>query len=814
MNRVQKNNKNMAGQIIPAFCLGSAISALLVSSALAIEPVSDADLSEITGQDGVTIIVNGQVRDPGTLQINPDAGTAGVSATLQYAGASATEPLIGAIGNNGVNTVTLGGKVGFTSTIDLDAGVNAAGTTPGVSLGVQSSWNRMRLQVGNMLAYAGDAGSATPTIGYGALALDGAGTASYLQQAGALLGNPINIAANKLHLTIGGKQFDPAATVLANNPYGQFYYRQGVAGTGAELVLDKFYFDVGFTPGTGGMIGACGKSTTCDPLTYGGFTAGRSGLYIGTPHLDFNMTYAINLRAQPLGGATGGFRTDQADSLGMAYWGWTGGFNNAELLLSSGGLWTPSAVAGTKYNPDNPEDTAAGYTAATRSQGLNISFHADFDNLFTWVVGQAGARAVIGFGDWASLTNATGVNKVWGLNAPNIAIDVVNAGSLAPGGLCWGGKAYGNQSLCQGTIGATGPSTAWANGALAPGLAVTATKPGTFMSLPPTATGIALAVRDLSLQAYSRNVTIYDDMNNNGLYTDTVGGVAETKTYQWALIYTLGQIDANIFYYPGDTAGTANGVTSDVVFMSQSFYPNGYDNNNVLLGNTNLMIRDSAKTLGIGFVQSNLLFAAKKFNIALIAGATGPAGTGGIQLSSNDVRFEFQGLLAGGPSPVLTQASFEKMFYMDMNLEMSKFVALLYPDSSNGYPFLGFSARMTFGDTTVAPTNSSIGVPAAADGTYMSLGEPSNPKTDFRIANITGDVNMTAGRVFLISANDSVNAPDKIRRLQIAETIQIGTAVSGGAALTGQVKFGGQPLGAITIPSGQIYSSFTLKPQL
>lgn len=811
MNRVQKNNKKIPGRILPMLRLSVAVSAALALPALAIEQVSDDDLSEITAQDGVTLVINGQVRDAGTLTINPDAGVAGVSATLQYTGASATEPLIGAIGNNGVNTVTLGGKVAYTTTIDADIG--AAGATPGVSLAMQSTWNRMRLQVGNMLAYAGDAGSGSPTIGYGALALDGAGSSSFKQQAGGFLGSPINIANNQLHLTIGGKQFDPGATVLANNPYGQFYYRQGAAGTGAELVLDKFYFDVGFTPGTGGMISACGKSTTCNPLTYGGFTAGRSGLYIGTPHLDFNMTYAINMRAQPLGGAAGGFRTDQADSLGMAYFGWTGGFNNAELLLSSGGLWTPSAVAGTRYNPDNPEDATGGYTAATRSQGLNISFHADFDNLFTWVVGQAGARAVLGFGDWASLPNAA-PGKVWGLNAPNIAIDVVNAGSSAPGGLCWGGQAYGNQSLCQGTIGATGPTAKWANGALAPGVAVTATKPGTFMNLPPTATGIALAVRDLSLQAYSRNVTIYDDMNNNGLYTDTVGGIAETKTYQWALIYTLGQIDANIFYYPGDTAGTSNGVTTDVVFMSQSFFPNGSDGNNVLLGNTNLMIRDSAKTLGIGFVQSNLLFAAKKFNIALIAGPTGPAGTGGIQLSSNDVRFEFQGLLAGGPSPVLTASNFEKIFYLDLNLQMSKFVALLYPDASNGYPFLGYSARMTFGDTTIAPTNSSIGVPAAADGTYFSLGEPSNPKTDFRIANITGDVNVTSGRLFLISANDAVNAPDKVRRLQIAETIQIGTAVSGGAALSGQVKFGGQPLGAITIPSGQIYSSFILKPQI
>lgn len=783
----------------------AAAVAMAPITALALQSVSDDELSSVTAQDGLTLSVNAPASiGTGKVRLNPDAGTAS-SATVEFYGVSGSTPLMASIGNNGAPNGA--SPVTITSSVIMDAGANGGGS-PGLSLDVQGSWSRMRMQTANQLVYSGDAGSSSPTVGYGAMALDGPGSVSFAQTAPGLFGAPLNLAADKLHITVGGKQFDPTAVVLANNPYGQFYYRQGAAGTGAELVLDKLYFDAGFTPGIGGRISLC-SATGCNPLGYGGFNTGRTGLYIGTPHLDFNMTYAINLRTQPTGGTSGGFRTDLADPKGgLAYWGWTGGFNNAELLISSGGSFSPSATAGAHYNPDYPGDTSGTYTAAPRNEGLNIGFKADYDSSFTWLVGQAGGRAVIGFGDWASLDPS-----VKGLSAPNITIDVINA-NQGSGGLCWGGKAYGSgaSGVCTGTVGSsTGPSAAWGNGGLAPG--ATSTNPGKFLNLAPSQSGLALAVRDLSLQAYSRNVTIYDDMNNNGLYTDTVGGIPETQTYAWSLIYTLGQVDGNIYYYPGNTGGTANGLTADVLFMSQSFYPTGSNGTNVLLGNTNFMIEDSASTLGVGFVQSNLLFAAKRLEMLLQTGTMGAAltNTGGIQLSSNDMRIELQGLLAGGKLPNLTASQFEKMFYLDMNLQMSLFQALLYGDSSNGYPFLGYRARMTFADT--AALGSVIGNPAASDGAYVSLAEPSNPSVDVRFANITGDVNITGGRVFLISANDAVNAPDKVRRLQMSQTMQIGATVSGGSALSTNVKFGGKQLGTINIPTGQIYSSIILKPQ-
>jgi len=149
--------------------------------------------------------------------------------------------------------------------------------------------------------------------------------------------------------------------------------------------------------------------------------------------------------------------------------------------------------------------------------------------------------------------------------------------------------------------------------------------------------------------------------------------------------------------------------------------------------------------------------------------------------------------------------------------------------TSNGYPYLGFSNRLTLGDTVLA-SGSTIGVPEASVGAngcqglnptsgvdcnYISLGEPSSPGTDFRVADISGDLNVINGVLGLFSAADSVDSPDGKPKLVLAATVQIGTTIGSGTTspLTGIVKFGGSTLGYVAIPSGQLYSYVALKPQ-
>lgn len=714
------------------------VGMLASAGAHALDLVQDSELSEVLGQAGLTVSINSDVvgSSTGTVTWNPDAGNA------YSAAAVASGFQMNGIGNKGAGIGAGGVSTSgdFTTTLVTDFGSST--TNPAVSL--QADWTRTRFFTDNLKLRS--VSNVLSTHGFGQMAIDSSGSLSLINTAGLFSMSPTDAASRQLRLTLGS----PQVGVASPGSYGQIYYRQGTAAGSPEIVLDKLYLDVGFTPGVGGTVGVCGGSSSC-----GTFGATASGLYIGTSHLDFNANWAINYRGSP----TGVFTTANNDAPGLAYWGWTGGFNNAELLISGGGLWPNAAT----YNGDNP---------AGRTQGLNLNFHGDFDNNFNWLVGQAGGRALLQFGNWIKLPGAT-----YALNAPNITFDVINT-SQGPGGLCWGANVYGTTATC------TSATFTKPNGQ---------TVNGQFVNIAPTGTALGLGVRNLSLQAYSTGVKVLDDMNNNGLFTDTVSGVAETQTFNWALIYALGKVDGNIYLYPGNQAGTGNGLAADVLFMTQSF------NNaaNPLTGNTSLMIGDTTSQVALGFTQSNVLFAASKLYMSLAAS--------GILLKSSDARFEFSGRFGGGNIPNMTQRV--KGFDMDLNLETNNLEFSLFPATSNGYPYLGYGARVTL-------VNSATSIATAdADGSYLSLGEPSRPGVDFRVANMTGDVQVQNGRLFLISAADTVNAPDGVRRLQIAQDILVGTTVSGGTALRGDVKFSGSALGSIAIPSGQLYSSLILKPQ-
>ena len=727
-------------------------------AAFGLEAISDNDMAGMSGQSGLTYIVSSgtSLGNSGSVfQWTPDAGTTS-AATLESQGFQ-----INGIGGQGTSTDTSGSATTsgpFSITSNFDVGSN--GTTPALSM--NTSWTYLRLSMPSLLLLNA---SGTPTsYGYGSFVIDGSGTFAMTNFAGLLNGSSVN-SNNRLYFTLGSPQIGQGVTPATS--YGQIYYRQGGAGS-PELIFDKIYMAMGFNPAYGGVFGACGSSGPCGGtaagLASGGFsTANGGGLYIGSPKLDFNMTYVLAYRPTP---STVGFTTatssgDPIENLGT--FGWTGSFDNAELLLSGGGFWSGAA----NYNPDLP---------AGRSQGLNASFHANYDPNFNWVIGEGGGRAILNFGGWHNLPGAT-----WGLNVPNLTLDVVNQGQ-EPGGLCWGAKAYGPASSC------TSSTTAWANKSENAN-----STPGTYLDLPPTGTALGFAIRDMSLQAYSTQVTLYDDLNNDGIFTPN-----EIRNFNWGLMYTLGQVDGNVYLYPGNSTANGNGLTADVLLMTQSFANNTYP----LLGNSNFMIVDTTTNLGFGLTQANILLGARDLGINLTSS--------GLQLTTPDLRMQVEGLVAGGPVYTMTPSTFEKMMYVNINLESNNFSLTLSQGTQNGYPYLAFTNHITFADT--AASGSTLGIPAGGDGSFISLAEPSNISADFRIADITGDINVINGQIFLISAGDTVDAPDAIPRLQLAGDVQVGST-AGGNALTGVVKFGGAELGTIAIPSGQIYASIMLKPQ-
>ena len=135
-------------------------------------------------------------------------------------------------------------------------------------------------------------------------------------------------------------------------------------------------------------------------------------------------------------------------------------------------------------------------------------------------------------------------------------------------------------------------------------------------------------------------------------------------------------------------------------------------------------------------------------------------------------------------------------------------------------------------NTDVANFSESVLGTSADDGSFFSVSEPSNNNVDLRLADIQGDMAIIDGRVDM---RGSLEDGDGKPKLRIANTLQFGStatarmndavtgttlpAIASGSA-AGQpldikrVEFGNLPLGRIVIPSGQIYSSITLEPQI
>lgn len=856
---------------------GWAFAILLCSTAgYGLQPIDDQALSNQVGEGGITMVVTnpGNIgydttgATPTNFFLNPNNGVAASSATFEINGLQ-----IKPIGNGGAASGS-----GLSSTIVLDSGADASGG----GFGLTATWARQRVLNDRLLLLGGDAPSsapyATPAAGatgatqyvFGQTAFDGSGTFKLATSRGLLSTNGTVDANMQARLTIGpstlptgNQQF---ALYTSTAGYGQFYYRQDPVTAGSpQLVLDNFFFDAGFAPGTGGMIGACtsAASSSCG-YTNNKFASGSSGFYLATPRLDFNMTFDFNMQAAP----TTSLQTSTAansyttTAQSLAVWGWQGDFSGngggatsnvgAGLLIGGGGVWPNSAVA---YNPDTP---------ASRLDGINIAFHGNYDpSNFAWYVGRAGE--VLSFGGWQTIP---GVD--WSLSAPNITLAPVKAGQ-GPGGLCWGASAYvGTGGSCGSYNKPTIPGTTLAvTGQYLDTNGLAGKSPNNTNAGSGANAALGLFIRDLHLQAYSTNVQLFDDLDQAGNFTGTAlnnagATVSKTITEPWALIYTLGQMDGNIYLYPGNGAA-GNGLTADVVLMTQSFQNNANPaqyNSNFLIGETCTPASGTANcnipnpttwcnpscTMGIGLMQSDMLFAANQLNLNLNnASATDGAG---VQFNTNDLRIQIQGLFAGGflrdqsGSYAMAQPGFNTTAttagqnmvvgsFVDLNLEATAARLTVSPQLTtyNGpggkpYPYMGLAGHFTFispGATNnsanvggTAPTASAIDLQPAScgtvasrtcDGTYFSLAEPYAPTSDVRFSTLQGDLTIlasassspTPSQVFLMSSADPSFSDGK-PRLRIANTLAIGGCADGGGATAGSCgsyATGAMPLSAI-----------------
>lgn len=457
----------------------------------------------------------------------------------------------------------------------------------------------------------------------------------------------------------------------------------------------------------------------------------------------------------------------------MLFWGWRGHWTDLYLeFLKSGGR-----VDG-------------------NGKGFNSSIKFNYDPDFVWAVGEGGNNpAYLEFGNWTRLPGNS-----YAFDIPFFGVEALAGGATAQGtgGLCWGNAAI----------------TATANGVcsgsgIGPVASQSAVQPiNVRRNTDPSALGITF--RDMHIAAYSSTVNTADRTISGK------AGAPVVSTYNWALIYTLADLDAEIFVSPYNDSQSAR---LDLAVMSQTHATDASASDRTRWNTgSNFMIGDTDTGFGIGLMGADVL-------IALRNGRMGMTSTG-IKTDAPMFRYQLRGMLGGGAIPDMTIP--QAMTYVDVNVEADRYVFTLGPGQGAGDSYLAYSGFINLANLSDANFASPIGTGNHAhdDGTYLSLSEPSFSKLgiDVRFADIRGSVGVGEGKIEMQGEGDL--GPGKIQLL-VSNNLYIGmsssvpcawgvscTMAAGSPLVVNSLEFGGKSLGSFAMPSGIVRSQLTFFPKV
>ena len=690
---------------------------LVFQPSQAFDALSEGELSEISGRDGLSLNIenqNGITADQ--LHWRVDKNT--VYENDLYVNDIAFVPIDI---NGGATSAPL--DISFA----VDAFTNGSSGNP--SLGLDLTWERMRYQMGSI--YMSD----DPSASFGQLALDAPGRAFLVGDGGIF-----NVDGANASLLLDLGNVDTSSVNASDwSPIdpGQLFYRQGAVGS-PELTLGNLGFHFFMPQGTVGID--------------------NDGLLVETApgsRVDFNLTFDLLYDAS---GASP-FEYAAADDLATLFYGWRGGWQDMLFRLDTRGSWPGG---GNNFAP---------------TQGVTASLGLDFASDFSVVVGEAAEnRAYVEFSNPISLPG-TGLggtpisNRDFQLGS--LTLDPIHAGQ-GPGGICFGNNTntIGASSAC-GSAAAANPNSI----------------PLQMVNVAPQNNALAVLARDWRLRAYPQTVIYRDDVLN------------ETINEGWALIYTLGDLDGNIYLYPQ----SGGGLMLDSVIAIQTF---GVTDQERWQNGTHFMIGDTDKNLAIGLMGADLLFATDDAMVSLE--------NTGLRLDTSKARFQLRGMFGGGDIPNLNTA--QKIAYADLNLESDRLVFNLMPAPA-GESYLGYSGFLSLVNLNESGfSNEQGGAHNHDDGSYFSLAEPGFDRlgVDFRLADISGDIELLNGKVDLRNSIETGNGAPELR---VSHTIKLGQTATlpdtgvGDVLRIGRVEFGGQNLGSMVVPSGQINAALTLKQQ-
>ena len=489
---------------------------------------------------------------------------------------------------------------------------------------------------------------------------------------------------------------------------------------------------------------------------------------------------------------------------------WKGAFKDARLIWGVGGEWGAS-------NQFDQASRPGGLRLESRWNYVNSLDGLSADKEFRWRFGEAaGQQWGIELSDWRNLPGAQYAHD-W----PLIAIDSIPASATA-GILCWGGADNGSTGAC--TSGGSQVQLA----------------PGQVRSYGLSGTGydsLGIMARDGNILAYSNKVRIMQ-------------GESEHRVMDWGLVYTLANVDGNIYIYPGgNPTDPTTGMIMDILLMSQSFDASNVQNTewnhathwdrgmHLMIADTKACQPDgpiscagSEEGMGIGLIGSSLLIGANDTRFWIKPAATeGDVYDSGIDLLTPQARLHVKGTFGGGTLPA--GASLVRGALVDINAEGLLNLRLSPSPSdceSTTGCFLGYSMAVRLYDISdgalYAQDNTQL---ANGEGSYIKLAELNRPDMAYTLGNITGDFAITNGRADLRGPDED---GDNYEKLRLSNDIQFGSTANarllngtqngvlpGGNAAQpfaiNNVALGPDSMGKVVIPSGQWHFSTTLRPQ-
>lgn len=773
-----------------------AIVACLAMPAAAMQALDDLALSGVAGQDGISIAVDApqQGITANAVQWKPDASTLSLN-DVAITGVGADGAMAGADAASATLTIDVGADAG-TPLLALDFSTNTRLRLRTDSLTIPSAFNKRSLGT-----WAFDFEGGVQLINSGIFNA-GYGKAYMLGE----------IKGADLFYRQGD---DTRPWMLMHDLNLKWNIPSGVLGIENDGVVHR--------TGTPGSPGALKES---DLIRLA---------------MDFEMVTGSKVGSEE-------FRVT-SDARGLMFFGWLGAIRDVELKWSSGGVWQ-GATDG-KFDP-------YGANAVT-TEGLRFSSQWDYINLddiaansfltaddeFRWRLGETAdvasankSRINFELGDWVMWGTRT-ARKPSPHYFPLIALDVIDGAGQGPGGLCWGhGPNYVDNA------GSCGTGGQFVN--VQPG------RIGDYYGFSHTGDsgGLAVLVRDGQLQAYSRKLRLLErnaaGVQRTDIDPNRPGQVG--REFNWGLIYSLANVDANIYLYPGGSGHDNNyGVIADLLVVSQTLdAANEVQARNWDHG-THLMIADTDANMGIGFISSSFVVAGNDTRVWVKPRVGGDYYSGGLDFFSPEARFNYRATFGGGLLPghagygVSSRA--QTVLGADIDLNLEGLVNMRFspsdPNEANNpggaRNYLGFSGALrlgsNFGDGMLGATTNLANCGSdgqSACGSYLSLAEPSQPDAAFRLANITGDIAFTEGRVDIVGTGEITNNPEP--KMVIANNIKLGYAAgprlgevldsvpgipndAGQPVLIDSIMLGTANLGRIIIPSAQMYSSITLEPQ-